>query len=70
MATAVVAETSEGIEAETDVPEVLEEAELRDPIQERVPVSASEYGTTRRMFLNRSLGGLFGFFSLALGAGV
>ncbi len=36
--------------------------ELTDPLVERQEVSSSEYGVTRRMFLNRSLGTLFGIF--------
>ena len=58
-------ETEEETETSEEPP-----APAPDPIQERVKVSASEYGTTRRMFLNRSLGGLFGFFGLTLGAGM
>lgn len=69
VATLVATET----EAETDedtAEETEPEAPAPDPIRERVKVSAAEYGTTRRMFLNRSLGAIFGFFGLTLGAGM
>ncbi len=64
---------AEDAEVETDEDETVDPAPAEpapDPIQERVKVSAAEYGTTRRMFLNRSLGAIFGFFSLTLGAGM
>lgn len=37
-------------------------ADLSDPLVERTEITTSEYGVTRRMFLNRSLGTLFGIF--------
>ena len=73
---ATIAATALDTEAETETeteanlsPADIESPTIPDPIQDRVQISSSEYGTTRRMFLNRSLGGLFGFYSLALGAG-
>jgi cytochrome b6-f complex iron-sulfur subunit len=37
-------------------------AELTDPLLEREEISPAEYSVTRRKFLNRSLGALFGIF--------
>jgi len=37
-------------------------ADLGDPLQEREEITAEEYSVTRRKFLNRSIGGLFGIF--------
>lgn len=48
------------VEQEATAPAV--EPDLTDPLMEREEVSASEYGVTRRKFLNRSLGTLFGIF--------
>lgn len=66
--------TLERTDTETEVEDEAETAAPSgppaDPIQERIEISASEFGTTRRMFLNRSLGGLFGFYLAALGAGI
>lgn len=45
-----------------DAPEVAAAADLSDPLLEREEVAFSEYSVTRRKFLNRSLGGLFGIF--------
>jgi cytochrome b6-f complex iron-sulfur subunit len=68
VATEVAAEEEATVEETAAEP--ASEGPAPDPIQHRVQVSAAEYGTTRRMFLNRSLGGLFGFFGLVLGAGI
>ncbi len=49
-----------------------EEAEpepLPDPLELRPAVSPEEYGVTRRMFLNRSLGAVFGVFLLQFAIG-
>ncbi len=49
-------------ETETPEPAVVEAAEPSDPLLERDEVSATEYSITRRKFLNRSLGSLWGIF--------
>lgn len=49
-------------EAETPVVAEVETAEPVDPLLERDVVSAAEYSITRRKFLNRSLGSLWGIF--------
>ena len=49
-------------EVEVAEPEVTEAAEPTDPLMERDVVSAAEYSMTRRKFLNRSLGSLWGIF--------
>ena len=47
-----------------------DEAEpVPDPLRERPAVSQEQYGVTRRMFLNRSLGGVFGVFLLQFAIG-
>ncbi len=47
-----------------------EESEpLPDPLELRPEVSPEEYGVTRRMFLNRSLGAVFGVFLLQFAIG-
>lgn len=48
-------------EAETAIAPVAE-PDLSDPLVERQELTSNEYGVTRRMFLNRSLGTLFGIF--------
>ncbi|MCP5116543.1 MAG: Rieske 2Fe-2S domain-containing protein, partial [bacterium] len=45
-----------------DAPDMATVADLSDPLLEREEVSFTEYSVTRRKFLNRSLGGLFGIF--------
>lgn len=47
---------------ETEVAAVVDPGELPDPLLERTELTSSEYGVTRRKFLNRSLGTLFGIF--------
>ncbi|NND02987.1 MAG: Rieske 2Fe-2S domain-containing protein [Acidimicrobiia bacterium] len=49
-------------EAEVATPAEVGEPDLGDPLLEREEVSDNEYGVTRRKFLNRSLGALFGIF--------
>ena len=49
-------------EIETPEPAAVEIAEPADPLLERDVVSATEYSITRRKFLNRSLGSLWGIF--------
>ena len=58
-AAAVVAEAAT-LEEEAEAPEV--EVDLSDPLMERKELTSAEYGVTRRKFLNRSLGALFGIF--------
>jgi cytochrome b6-f complex iron-sulfur subunit len=66
-AVATMVETDVAVEDEAPEEEAVA-SQVADPIQERIQITPAEYGTTRRMFLNRSLGGLFGLFSLTLGA--
>lgn len=47
---------------ETDMEEVAAAVDPSDPLLDRQEISAPEYSVTRRKFLNRSVGGLFGIF--------
>ena len=47
---------------QTSAPVLQTEPDLSDPLLEREEVSTTEYGVSRRKFLNRSLGTLFGIF--------
>jgi len=49
-------------EAEEKAAEPAAAAPLTDPLAEREEMTPAEYSVTRRMFLNRSLGTLFGIF--------